>query len=214
MVEPLILFAHGAGAPSSHPWMKAWAEQLGAFAKVVRFDYAYMRAGRRAPDRLPQLIEAHCAALHAARAAHPGPVVLCGKSLGSRVGCHLSLEEPVSALVCLGYPLVGVGRKHVGARSEPEASVVGSRPVRDAVLRELRTPVLFAQGTRDPLCPLDRLERVRGELRAPSELVVVEGGDHSLLVTERRLAAAGEQQADVDRRTCEAIRRFVERATA
>ena len=34
-----------------------------------------------------------------------GPVVLIGKSMGSRIGCHLALEEDVAALVCLGYPL-------------------------------------------------------------------------------------------------------------
>jgi len=198
VVEPVILFAHGAGAASSHPWMQGWAERLAAFARVVRFDYAYMREGRRAPDRLPRLIETHRDCLCDVRAAHTGPVVLCGKSLGSRVGCHVSLEEPVAALVCLGYPLVGASAR---------------RPLRDQVLRQLETRVLFVQGTRDALCPLDVLERVRGEMRAPSELYVVDGGDHSLRVPKRQLAAAGEQQADVDQRACAAIREFVERAT-
>jgi uncharacterized protein len=198
VVEPLILFAHGAGAPSSHPWMEHWAERLGAFAQVVRFDYAYMREGRRSPDRLPRLIETHRAALRSARAAHSGPVVLCGKSLGGRVGCHVALEESVAAVVCLGYPLVGASAR---------------RPVRDAVLRELATRILFVQGTRDALCPLDHLERVRAEMRAPNELFVVDGGDHSLQVAKRQLRAAGEQQAAVDARACAAIRAFVERAT-
>src|SRR5262245_14473922 len=152
--------------------MQRWAERLGVFARVVRFDYAYMREGRRAPDRLPRLIEAHREALRAARSAHPGPVVLCGKSLGSRVGCHLALEESVAGLVCLGYPLVGASAR---------------RPVRDAVLRELATRILFVQGTRDALCPLEQLERVRAEMRAPSERFVVDGGDHSLEVGKRAL---------------------------
>jgi len=195
VVEPLILLAHRAGTASSHPWMQRWAERLGVFARVVRFDYTYMREGRRSPDRLPRLIETHREALRAARSGHTGPVVLCGKSLGGRVGCHVALEESVAGLVCLGYPLVGASAR---------------RPLRDAVLRELSTRILFVQGTRDALCPLDQLERVRAQMLAPSELHVVEGGDHSLAVPKRQLAAAGEQQADVDARACAVIRRFVE----
>lgn len=190
---PLILLAPGAGAPSTSPWMAGWAARLGALGQVVRFDYPYMREGRKAPDRLPVLLAAHRAALEAARRDHPaGPVVLAGKSMGSRVGCHLSLEVPVDALVCLGYPLRGAG----GA-------------LRDEVLVALRAPVLFAQGTRDALCPLDALAEVRSRMSAPSALHVVEGGDHGLLVGRRVLEQAGEGQEDVDRRTLEAIASFL-----
>src|SRR5690242_19766131 len=89
--------------------MTAWAERLAALGDVVRFDYPYMRAGRRSPDRLPVLVAAHREALAAARAGRRGPVVLAGKSMGSRVGCHVALEERVDALVCLGYPLRRAG---------------------------------------------------------------------------------------------------------
>src|SRR5205814_3757511 len=41
---PLILFAPGAGAPSSSAWMKRWAKHLGTLGRVVPFDYPYMRA--------------------------------------------------------------------------------------------------------------------------------------------------------------------------
>ncbi len=190
--RPLVLFAPGAGAPSTSPWMSAWAERLGTFADVTRFDYAYMRAGRRSPDRLPALIETHREALSAARAGRRGPVVLAGKSMGSRVGCHLALEEPVDALVCLGYPLRG-------ARGE----------LRSEVLVALRTPILFVQGTRDPLCPLEALEDVRRRMQAPTALHRVEGGNHSLEVGKRALRAAGEAQADVDARTLGAIVAFL-----
>jgi len=39
-------------------------------------------------------------------------------------------------------------------------------------------------------------------------LHVVEGGDHSLLVSKRHLAAAGETQEETDRRILEAIAKF------
>jgi len=192
MTRPLILFAPGAGAPSSSPWMSAWAERLGTVGEVVRLDYPYALAGRRSPDRRPVLVEAHRAALAAARAGRSGPVVLAGKSMGSRVGCHVALEARVDALVCLGYPLRGV-------RGE----------LRSEVLLALRTPILFVEGSRDALCPLDALEEVRRRMRAPSALHVVEGGNHSLEVGVRALRAAGETQADVDARALEAIAAFL-----
>jgi uncharacterized protein len=190
--SPLILFAPGAGAPSSSPWMTRWAERLGALGTVERFDYPYQSAGRKTPDRLPALIAAHAAALAAARARRPGPFVLAGKSMGSRVGCHLAPDARPAALVCLGYPLRGAGGK-----------------VRDEVLLALETPILFVQGTRDPLGPLELLEDVRRRMRAPSAIHVVEGGNHSLEVTARQRREAGLTQADVDARTLAAIAAFL-----
>jgi uncharacterized protein len=197
MTRPLLLLAPGAGAPSTSPWMRAWAERLAAVGEVAPLDYPYALAGRRSPDRLPVLVGAHRAALLAARAQSAGPVVLVGKSMGGRIGCHLALEEPVDALVCLGYPLRG----QRGA-------------LRDEVLLALRTPILFVQGTRDPLCPLDALEAVRRRMTAPNALHAVEGGNHSLEVGVRALAARGETQETVDRRALEAIARFVRERTA
>jgi predicted alpha/beta-hydrolase family hydrolase len=191
--RPLLLFAPGAGAPSTSAWMTRWAERLGALGEVVRFDYPYMKAGRRSPDRLPALVAAHRAALEEARGGRRDRLaVLVGKSMGGRVGCHLSLEEPVAGLVCLGYPLVG-------QRGD----------VRSEVLLALRTPVLFVQGGRDRLCPLDRLEEVRARMSAPSALHVVEGGDHSLEVGVRALAARGARQEDLDRASLGAIAAFL-----
>ena len=66
MSRRLILFAPGAGAPSSHPWMQNWKRRLSEIGEVETFDYDYMRAGRKRPDPLPQLIAAHRAALEAA----------------------------------------------------------------------------------------------------------------------------------------------------
>jgi predicted alpha/beta-hydrolase family hydrolase len=76
---------------------------------VVVFDYPYLSEGRKRPDPLPKLIAAHVAALAEARRSHAGPVVLIGKSMGGRVGCHVALQEAVSAVVRLGYPLCGGG---------------------------------------------------------------------------------------------------------
>jgi predicted alpha/beta-hydrolase family hydrolase len=194
MAEPLFLFAHGAGAPSEHPWMQRWAKHLSTLGTVSAFDYPYMKEHRKRPDPLPKLIAAHRNALALAREGHIGPIVLIGKSMGGRVGCHVACQEQVLAVVCLGYPLCAAGDR---------------TRVRAEVLRSLSTPILFVQGTRDSLCPLDLLAEVRNEMKAPNELYVVEGGDHSLLVAKGQLKAIGKTQDQVEEQILEAIRLFV-----
>jgi predicted alpha/beta-hydrolase family hydrolase len=195
MPKPLFLFAPGAGAPSSHPWMQRWKRRLDELGEVETFDYDYMREGRKRPDRLPQLIAVHRAALREAREkfGQSTATFLIGKSMGGRIGCHVALEEKVNGVICLGYPLCAMGDRS---------------KLRDQVLRSLATPVLFVQGTRDALCPLDLLEPIRAEMKAPSSLHIVEGGDHSLVVPKRQLQAAGETQEEVDERILAAIAKF------
>ena len=48
---------------------------------------------------------------------------------------------------------------------------------------------------------------------APNELHVVEGGDHSLLVTKTQLKVAGETQEAVDRRILRVIENFISQRT-
>ncbi|HEX4638842.1 MAG TPA: alpha/beta family hydrolase [Chthoniobacterales bacterium] len=191
-MKPLFVLAPGAGAPSTHPWMQRWKGRLSEIGDVLAFDYDYMLEGRKRPDRLPQLVAAHGRALAAARAQTSGPIFLIGKSMGGRIGCHLSLEGKVDGLICLGYPLCAMGDR---------------TKLRDQVLRDLRTPVLFVQGTRDALCPLDLLENVRADMSAPNFLHVVQGGDHSLLVRKKDLGS--KTQDDVDLGIAQAIRDFV-----
>jgi predicted alpha/beta-hydrolase family hydrolase len=195
-MKPLFLFAPGAGAPSSHPWMQNWKRRLSEIGDVETLDYAYMREGRKRPDPLPKLIATHREALDDARKRRPPQSsILIGKSMGGRVGCHLSLEEQVDGLVCLGYPLCAMGDR---------------TKLRDEVLRALKTPILFVQGARDLLCPLDLLERVRTEMKTQNVLHVVEGGDHSLRVPKRQLQAASNTQDDIDRQVLKAIAGFVD----
>lgn len=176
--------------------MERWQQRLQEIGSVTCFDYSYMREARKRPDRLPQLIAAHRAALAElrAKAEEGAPIFLIGKSMGGRIGCHVALEEKIDGLICLGYPLCAMGDR---------------TKLRDQVLLSLGTPILFVQGTRDELCPLDLLGSVRAEMKAPNFLHVVEGGDHSLGVRKRQLQAAGETQEIVDRRILDFIRRFL-----
>jgi predicted alpha/beta-hydrolase family hydrolase len=189
-----ILLAHGAGAGSSSPWMKRWAAQLGDLGRVTTFDHAYIASGRRLPNARDDLVGTHLAAAKRARGRSKAPFVLAGKSMGARIGCHVSLELDVDALVCFGYPLLSPSKKKV----------------RDEVLYELRAPILFIQGTKDPLCPLPKLRAVMRKMKTPRALYVVRGADHSLEVGKRALKAKGETQDDVDGRILEEVAVFLD----
>ncbi len=151
--------------------MQSFARGFAQLGRVECFDYRYQIEGRRSPDRLDKLIDAHRQAFERLHADHSGPVVLVGKRMGGRIGCHLANQlqnDGPLALVCLGYPLVG----QKGA-------------VRDEVLIELRRPILFVQGSRDALCPLDRLKSVRKRMTADNHLVDIEAGAQSLRLSAR-----------------------------
>jgi predicted alpha/beta-hydrolase family hydrolase len=176
--------------------MQKWKERLSGIGDAETFDYDYMREGRKRPDPLLKLIAVHREALAKAREKHPSArIFLIGKSMGGRVGCHVSLEEKVDGVICLGYPLCAMGDRS---------------KLRDEVLRALTTPILFVQGTRDSLCPLDLLEQVRAEMKAPNFLHTVEGGDHSLRVPKRQLQETSKTQEDIDQQALKTIGSFVD----
>ena len=186
--------------------MQRWAERLREIGEVETFDYDYMREGRKRPDRLPQLLAAHRATLERfrAEAAPDAPIFLIGKSMGGRIGCHLAVElerekTTIRGVICLGYPLCAMGDR---------------TNLRDEVLVSLGTPILFVQGTRDALCPLDLLEPIRGRMTAPNFLHLVTEGDHSLGVSKRQLKAPQESQDGVDARILGAISAFVNSLTS
>src|SRR5438093_9004018 len=134
--------------------MPSRKKSLSQIGEGQTFDYDYMREGRKRPNPLPQRTAAHREALNQARERYRSErTILVGKSMGGRVGCHVSLEEKLDGLICLGYPLCAMGDR---------------AKLRDQVLRALTTPILFVQGSRDSLCPLDLLERVRAEMKAPN----------------------------------------------
>ncbi|KAG0626244.1 hypothetical protein M758_2G114100 [Ceratodon purpureus] len=173
---PLLVFAHGAGAPSSHEWMVRWKKLLGeatGAVEVVTFDYPYCANGKKgAPPKAEKLVGCHKEEIEKAMSRHPGhPVVLVGKSMGSRVSCMVAGQEDVdvAAVVCLGYPL----------------KVAHKNELRDKPLLELKAPVLFVQGCKDAMCPLTELHSVRNKMTVKSEVHAVQDGDHSLKISKK-----------------------------
>lgn len=136
---------------------------------VVRFNFLYRQAGLEradAPEVLLACLE-HVYQDSVARwSLDPARLVVGGKSLGARTAARaVGQGLQAAGLFYLGFPLHPPGR--------PELS-------RSELLRDVEpVPQLFLAGTRDPLCPLDRLGEVINNLKSPVQLHVVKGADHS-----------------------------------
>ncbi|HEX2051566.1 MAG TPA: alpha/beta family hydrolase [Actinomycetota bacterium] len=180
-----VVLGHGAGAGMDNDFMVAVARGLAERgAAAWRFNFAYVERGRRAPDRQDVLERTYADVAEHVR-AHEGAarLVLGGKSLGGRIASHVVASGTrADGLLFLGYPLHPPGR--------PDR-------IRDAHLRGIEVPMLFVEGTRDPFCPLDTLERVRATLTAPTDVVVIEDGDHSFKVRKSSGRGTPEAWAEV-----------------
>ncbi len=195
---PLLVLAHGAGAPMDSPFMADVAAGVAACGvRVVRFEFPYMAARRdgqrRPPDREATLL----ATWEAVIAALGGGTDLCigGKSLGGRIASMVADHAAVRGLVCLGYPFCPPGTDPAagGARLEH----------RIAHLRQLRTPTLIVQGSRDNFG--GRAEVVAFPLSPAIRIHWLEDGDHSW--KPRR--AAGRGAADNMQEGIAAVAAFV-----
>jgi len=169
----IAAIAHGAGAGMTHPFMAGVAEGLASGgASVLRFNFPYVEARRRAPDSPPVLVDTWKTVMqHSLVRANGLPVVVGGKSLGGRIASMLAAtqgrEFSGAALIFFGYPLHAVGR---------------TDHLRDAHLSGISRPMLFIQGTRDRLARLDLIEAVVKGLKPLARLHLVVGGDHSFHV--------------------------------
>jgi hypothetical protein len=166
-----VLLAHGAGADQDHPWIIAVREGLACRGLLVMsFNYRYSEASKRAPDRMPMLLNVHRAAADVL-AGECDRVVLAGKSMGGRVGSHLVGDDgwPAAGLVYFGYPLVPMGK------DDP-------RPTDH--LERIEVPQLFFAGTRDRLSPPPLMASIAASV-PEGTLEVVEDGDHSFKVLKR-----------------------------
>lgn len=184
----LLVLGHGAGAGMDSPFMSSIAQDLSSDTiTVARFNFLYIEANKKAPDRAPVLEQTFSAVVDHLRAVTaPERVVLGGKSMGGRIASHLvAAGTPAEGLVFFGYPLHPPGR--------PDR-------LRTDHLASITTPMLFVEGTRDPLCPLDTLRKVTKDLPGPVEIAVIEDGDHSLKVRRSSGRTTEEAMAEVTTR--------------
>jgi uncharacterized protein len=155
------------------------AEALAARGlSTATFDFPYIIAGRKVPDRAPVLEDAWRSAIELARLQMPGlPLFIGGKSMGGRIASHVAAQGglgSIGGLVFLGYPLHPPGN--------PERK-------RDAHLPQIAEPMLFVQGSRDTFGTADEIRALLPTLQHAT-LHEISEGDHSFKVPKR----AGDQQ--------------------
>ena len=171
-----LLLAPGAGSSSRHPTSVA-IESLMAPLPVARMDFPYRKAGRRAPDRAPVLLQSvrdEAAALVASARIRPNRLVLGGRSMGGRI-CSMAVAEglPAAGLVLMSYPLHPPGRLD---------------KLRIEHLPAIEVPTLVVSGTKDPFGTPEELISHLDAIAAPVTFVWVEGAGHEWKGRDRQVA--------------------------
>jgi predicted alpha/beta-hydrolase family hydrolase len=170
--EQLLVLAHGAGAGMTHSFMEAVSNEL-ASVKIAtfRYQFPYMEKGDRAPDRPNVLTATVHAAVEAAHQAAPDlPLIAGGKSMGGRMTSTAASQQPlqnVRGLVFFGFPL------------HPPKQPATKRADH---LAKVGVPMLFLQGTRDPLADLALLRPIATSLGSQAQLHILDTADHSFHV--------------------------------
>ena len=165
-----ILLTPGAGAGRDHSTLLALDAALSAVGiAVLRLDFPYRLAGRRAPDRAPVLVDAVKKAatdLATELDIRPEQIALGGRSMGGRM-CSMAASEglPTACLVLISYPLHPPGR--------PDR-------LRTEHFPTITVPCLFVSGDRDPFGSPDELEEATAAIPGPVTHEWLPGGDHGL----------------------------------
>lgn len=176
--QAVLVIAHGAGAGYRHPFLLGFSRGMRAEGvTTVRFNFAYVEAGRRMPGPASHAVRAWSDAMAYAQARAPEvPVWAAGKSYGGRMASMAAAEGAIvpRGLVYLGYPL-----HPPGDPTKPRASH----------LPAVVMPQLFVEGTNDPFVdPHDQLEEVVASCR-DARIAWVDGGGHSFEVKGRKRPA-------------------------
>jgi predicted alpha/beta-hydrolase family hydrolase len=171
----LLVLAHGAGGGQRHPFIVRYAHGLGARGiDVATFDFPYMAAGRKAPDKAPVLEESFRRAIVDA-ASRPDfashKLFIGGKSMGGRMATHLAAAHdqwpaaapPLAGVIVFGYPL------------NPPGGPSKRSPDRVSHLARIRVPTLIVQGTRDAFGGPEAIAQAMPQ----AQVHALAGADHS-----------------------------------
>ena len=171
----MLALAHGAGTGMRHAFLEQLADELAkAGVATLRYQFPYMEQRSKAPDKPAVLSAAVQSAARAAAHAAPNlPLFAGGKSMGGRMTSQAAaagLLTEVRGIVFYGFPLHPP--KQPGTKRADH-------------LAQLTAPMLFLQGTRDPLAPAESIRLVCKKLGPRASLVIFEGADHSFHVPKK-----------------------------
>jgi len=163
-----MTLAHGAGAGMNHSFMVTLAQLLSEQGiATLRFNFPFAENKKGRPDTPVVAHQTIEAAISKAHKLFPElPLFVAGKSFGGRMSSQYMAAHPnpkVTGLVFYGFPLHPPGK--------PSAD-------RAEHLKEVKTPMLFLQGTKDELATWNLIESVCSSLKVAT-LVKIEGANHA-----------------------------------
>ncbi len=174
-----LVLGHGAGANQLSAFMRLFAQGLADRGlDCLTFNFLYSEQGRHSPDPKARLESSYQAVIESAlsqKKLKGNKLAIGGKSMGGRIASQVAADDALIGtarkdligLVFFGYPLHPPGR--------PDQ-------LRDKHLADVRTRMLFVQGTRDGFGTPEELREVIKRLHLPATLHLIEGGDHSFKV--------------------------------
>lgn len=173
-----VVIAHGAGTGKDHPFLRGFADALGARGfSTLRFNFPYVEQGRRMPGPAAHAIVTWNAAVAFAREQDPAASIWAtGKSYGGRMASMAASEGlVVDGLAYLGYPLHAPGK--------PEKPRAEHLPA-------ITVPQLFIEGANDPFIqPVRQFEDVVATCQ-DARVIWIEGGGHTFEVKGRKRPAS------------------------
>lgn len=174
-----LIIAHGAGGPMHTPFIRYFHTELAKRGYLtVRFNFPYMEARRRVPDRREILEESYRTIVDQARKERqkPSRVFIGGKSMGGRIASQIAADGvDVNGLFFLGYPLHPIGK---------------TDQLRDEHLYKIRKPMLFVSGTRDAFARRDLLEKVVTKIGPNATVHWIQEGDHSFKTPDAKTGSS------------------------
>jgi uncharacterized protein len=173
-----LLLTPGAGSDSNHSCLVA-IEAAVAPLPVARIDFPYRKAGKRAPDKTPVLLDCvrtEAAALVERTKANPKSIVLGGRSMGGRM-CSMAVADGLAArgLVLISYPLHPPGK--------PDKLRIEHLPA-------IEVPCLLIHGTNDPFATPEELTTWTKTITGKVTHVWIEKGTHDLRRKDEEVATA------------------------
>lgn len=162
-----MTLAHGAGAGMNHSFMIALAQSLAeAGIAALRFNFPFAENKKGRPDTPAVAHQAVEAAILRSQKLFPElPLFVAGKSFGGRMSSQYLAANPdnaVKGIIFYGFPLHPPGKPSI-ERAEH--------------LKDVRSPMLFLQGSKDEFATGELITQVCSSL-PHATLIKIDGADH------------------------------------
>ena len=163
----IMTLAHGAGAGMHHSFMVSLAQSLAEEGiATLRFNFPFTENKKGRPDTPAVAHQTIESAILKSQKLYPNlPLFVAGKSFGGRMTSQYMaahLNDKVKGIIFYGFPLHAPGKPSI-ERAEH--------------LKDVKTPMLFLQGSRDEFATWKLIEKVTSSLPL-AEVIKIEGANH------------------------------------